>query len=210
MRKWLIVLAGLITLIGYWGPWVNHSVAGLVITGVDLGEYVKFLPAIRNDQLRLWREGFYLPPLAVSLSLSLAAFRFEGRDRWLCRLVALSSALIAALNLLPPAWTPARMVTGEFQQQTSWLLLCLVGIGVSPFLALLPARLMLLISALLTGAALWFPTRSFLRILPELAPLYGHTVQPSWGLYLTNGGLLLLCASLLWATRNSLHSPNKG
>jgi hypothetical protein len=201
MDKWLIILAGLITLIGYWGPWVNHAVAGLVITGVDLGEYVKFLPAIRGNELRLWREGYYLPLLTVSLSLSLAAFRFGGRDRWPYRIIALGGALIATLNLLPPAWTPARMITAEFQQQTSWLLICLASAAVSPFLALLPARLIVLINGLLTIAALWYPTRNFLRILPELAPLYGHSVQPSWGFYLTNIGLLLLCASLIWVLR---------
>ena len=76
--------------------------------GLDLGEYVKFLPSVRSGQVQLWREGFYLPLVAVSLAFSLFAYRRELRyPRWL-RLLFLAVAIVAALNLLPPAWTPAR------------------------------------------------------------------------------------------------------
>ena len=54
---------------------MDNRVAGLVITGLDLGEYVKFLPAVRNGVISIWRQGFYIPLVAVSLSCSLIAYR---------------------------------------------------------------------------------------------------------------------------------------
>ncbi|MCB0079731.1 MAG: hypothetical protein KDE47_02315 [Caldilineaceae bacterium] len=56
---WLLPLTLLLILTGYVGPWVPHRVSGLVVTGLDLAEYVKFLPIIRSGQVSLWREGFY-------------------------------------------------------------------------------------------------------------------------------------------------------
>lgn len=46
---WLMV-GILLLLTGYFGPWIDHEVAGLVVTGLDLGEYVKFLPEVRSGR----------------------------------------------------------------------------------------------------------------------------------------------------------------
>ena len=43
----LLPLGALLAFWGYVGPWVDHRVAGLAILGLDLGEYVKFLPLVR-------------------------------------------------------------------------------------------------------------------------------------------------------------------
>ena len=138
LYRWLLPLAALLTLAGYFGPWVPHRVAGLVVTGLDLGEYVKFLPTVRGGQVTLWREGFYLPLVTVSLALSLAAFRPQWRYGWSMRVLLLVIAGIAALNLLPPAWGPATFTNPEFRQQIAALALCLGAAAMSPFLALLP------------------------------------------------------------------------
>ena len=139
--RWLLPATIGVTLVGYFGPWVDHPVAGLVIMGLDLGEYVKFLTPVRSGQIALWREGFYLPLVVVSLAASLFAFRRELRYPWLVRGLLLATAVVAALNLLPPAWTPQRMLTPEFQQQAVALALCLAAMAFSPLLALLPRRL---------------------------------------------------------------------
>ena len=43
----LLPLGALLAFLGYVGPWVDHRVAGLAVLGLDLGEYVKFLPQVR-------------------------------------------------------------------------------------------------------------------------------------------------------------------
>ena len=92
----LLPLGAFLALAGFFGPWVNHAAAGLVITGLDLPEYVKFLPAMLAGQLTLWREGFYLPLVAVSMALSLHAFDARLRYGWFARSLLLGTALVAA------------------------------------------------------------------------------------------------------------------
>ena len=63
-----IVLVGIaLALVGYWGPWVDHKTAALVLSGLDMAEFVKFLPEVRAGTEFMIRELFYLPPLAAAL-----------------------------------------------------------------------------------------------------------------------------------------------
>lgn len=200
--RWLFPLFSALVLAGYFGPWVDHQVAGLVVTGVDLGELVKFLPAARSGAVTVWREGFYLPLVAVSLILSLTAFRRSFSYGWPVRGALLAGAAVAALNLLPPAWTPTRLMTPEFRLQTAAIGLCLTAIGFSPLLALLKRWLWLGLCAALCLPAIWFPVRNFLRVLPGIAELYNKPLQPGWGVYALVSGLLLLpmlCSLAAWS-----------
>jgi hypothetical protein len=193
----LLAAGALAAFFGYVGPWVDHRVAGLAILGLDLGEYVKFLPLVRAGATGLWREGFYLPLVAVSLALSLCIWRPEFRWRpawlgWLLLALGVCGAIAAALNLLPPAWTPSRMLTPEFRQQSLAIGLCLAAVAFGPFLALLPRLVTGLAVLLLSAAAAVVPVLQFLRVLPEIGGLYNDTLVPGWGMYLMLGGLVLL------------------
>lgn len=209
--RWAIPIGALLTLGGFFGPWVNHRVAGLVILGLDLGEYVKFLPPVRSGELALWREGFYLPPVAVSLSLSLVLFRRELRLHWAARTLLVAVAIVAALNLLPPAWTPQRMLTPEFRIQAAALGLCLLAVAFSPFLALLPRTVTAASIALLALASL-LPLWQFARVLPAIAALYNHPLTPGWGVYVLALGLAVLLAGAygLWAGRGTTATNKPG
>ncbi len=193
--RWGVPVTGLVALAGYLAPWAPHPAAGLTVTGLDLGELVKFLPPVREGQVALWREGFYLPLVAVSLALSLAAFREEWAYPWPVRVGMVALALVAAAHLLPPAWTPARLWTREFRLQTLVLVGCgLAAVG-SPVLALVPRRLAGGTMALLALAGLFYPLRQFLAVLPLVAAVYREPLAPGWGLGLFAlglGGLVLL------------------
>jgi hypothetical protein len=193
--RWLWPTAIVLTLAGYFGPWVNHAAAGLVIMGLDLAEYVKFLPAVRSGELALWREGFYLPLVAVSLACSFAAFRPEFRYPWTMRALLLVVAAIAALNLLPPAWTPGLLWTPEFRTQTVILLACLGLVLFSPFVALLPVTVAYGVVTVVALAGIWFPVSQFLAVLPGIRELYRAALQPGWGMYCTTLGLTILAAA---------------
>lgn len=195
----LLPLGALLALWGYVGPWVDHRVAGLAILGLDLGEYVKFLPMVRGGTTSLWREGFYLPLVAISLTLSLCVWRPELRWQrpvvaWLMIAVQVLGAIAAALNMLPPAWTPQRMLTPEFHQQLAAILLCLAAVAFGPFLALLPRLVTGVFVFLLSAVAAVVPVIQFLRVLPQIATLYNHNLVPGWGMYLMLIGLAMLVA----------------
>lgn len=201
VMRWLLPLGVIAALAGFLGPWVAHPVAGLAILGLDLGEYVKFLPEIRSGAISLWREGFYLPLVAVSLTCSLCVFRREFAYHWLVRALLIVLAVVAALNLLPPAWTPQRMLTPEFQQQAIALGICLLAMLFSPFLALLPRWLATVLIAVLTLAALVIPAWQFVQVLPGIAALYNQPLLPGWGIFVMAMGLLdMLAVAVLLAT----------
>lgn len=193
----LLPLSALLVLLGYFGPWIPHRAAGLVITGLDLGELVKFLYPVQQGDIRLWREGFYLPLVAVSLALSLFAWRREMGYSLAVRLGMLGVALVAALNLLPPAWTPGLLLTPEFRLQTGMLAVCLGLALVAPLAALLPVRLAGTVVLLLVAAALYFPLAQFQWILPALADLYGHPLAMGWGGWVMGVGLTTIAYCVL-------------
>jgi len=237
-HRWLLPAGALFTLTGYFRPWIDHKAAGLAVLGLDLGELVKFLYPVQQGEIRLWREGFYLPLVAVSISLSLNSFRRSsiaaasaggespgtelGGDRplysWPVRIAYLLVAIVAALNMLPPAWTPQQLLMPEFRLQVAAMLLCLALVAFSPLAALFQSPRTLigalgesagvagrrgclwraagaiaivrgLVLVVLAGAAVYFPVAQFRQILPTLADLYGSTPEIGWGPAIMIAGL---------------------
>ena len=186
----LLPFCALLTLTGYFGPWVPHRAAGLVITGLDLGELVKFLYPVQQGDISLWREGFYLPLVAVSVALSLFGWRRALGYPLAARLGMFAMATVAALNLLPPAWTPGLLLTPEFRLQTGAMAGCLALALVGPLAGLLPARLAGAIVRALVIAALYFPLSQFKWIVPALAELYNQPLAPGWGPWVMGVGII--------------------
>jgi uncharacterized membrane protein YidH (DUF202 family) len=189
--RWLpLILAGFLGLVGYLGPWTPHRAAGLVVTGLDLGEYVKFIPQVMSEQVSLHREIFYLPLLAGSLTASLVASR--RALPWWGRFGLGLSAIPLALAMLPPAWTPGTLLQPEFRLQTIAILLCLVMVPGILITRYLPDRLILAVIGLLAVAAAVAPAWGYWRVRGAMEELYRHPLAPSWGFWLEIGGFLLL------------------
>jgi hypothetical protein len=182
----LLILFGFAGLVGCYGPWVPHRAAGLIVLGLDLAEYVKFLPSVSGGQIRLARELFYLPLAAASLGCSLIASRgvLPRPVRWLLGL----GAIPLALAMLPPAWSPAVLAQPEFRVQAIVIALCLLAVPAIPLLRRLPDRAVLAILATLSLAAAVLPAWGFLRVLPPIEEVYNHPIAPGWGFWLCLGG----------------------
>lgn len=207
--RWLLPVALLLTLTGYFAPWVNHRAAGLVVTGLDLGEYVKFLPSFRDGTISVWRPGFYAPLVAVSAAALFASYRPRFHYHWTIRSLLLLLTAIAALNLVPPAWTPSRLLEPEFRLQTASLLILLAGTALAPFMALLSDRLAAFLVTLLVTAGIMLPLYGFFQILGEIQNLYGQPLAASWGVWLMTLGLLLVAISYWQLLRTSIHETSK-
>ena len=209
LLRWLTPAACLFALAGYFAPWVDNRVAGLVITGLDRGEYVKFLPAVRNGVISIWRQGFYIPLVAVSLSCSLIAYRRVWRFALPVKLALLLIAAVAALNMLPPAWSPAVLAAPEFRLQTMCITLCLAALAFSPFLGLLPALAAYAPILLLSLAGIWLPVSGLLIVLPDIQSLYRTPLAPGWGIYLMVIGLAGLAVSSVLGIRRERISDGR-
>ncbi len=189
----LSLFAGLLLLaLGYWGAWLAHPAAGLNILGIDLPEYVKFVPAVQSGQITLDRLTFFAPLLALALGLILVGtMRRPGLPAWLRVLIVLL-AIPTALAMLPPAWTPPLLRTPEFRTQTVWIGIIVVLAALSPLLLrFLPDAVRGIVLVVLALAV--FPAlTAYLRLLPALASLYGTAVKPGASVYLVAAGAVFL------------------
>jgi len=193
-------VAVLLGLAGYLLAWIPHPSPALRIAGLDLGEYVKFLPEVRAGQVRVSRELFYLPLLSGSLALLLSVWWMRGWWRWPLRAIGLPTALVSALLMLPPAWTPSTIFQGEFQKQGTAIVLCCVAALLSPMLAIRPVRraFALLVAPLCVAAAI-IPVMQFLRVHPALEKVYGSALPIGVGPWLNLAGFLLAAFLALMA-----------
>jgi len=191
----LLIIASLIAAAGVFGPWTPHPAAGLVITGVDLGEYVKFLPEVASGQIPIRRELFYLPLVAASVSASLLASR-RALPMWARAVLAMCAAPLA-LAMLPPAWSPAVLRLPEFRVQVIAILGCLALLPALVVTRFLPDRLVLGIIALLALAAAVAPAWSFLQVQPLIAALYRRPLPLGWGFWASLVGNLALATIAL-------------
>jgi hypothetical protein len=108
------------------------------------------------------------------------------------RIALLGLAIVAALNMLPPAWSPAVVRTGEFRTQVIWIGLCLAAVLFSPFLALLPGIAAATISVALAAIAAILAPMHFVRVLPAIEELYRRDLSPGWGMWVMIAGLVVM------------------
>lgn len=192
-----------------WGAWVVHPSPGLTLLGIDLPEYVKFLPAVRSGQLVLTREVFYWPLVVLAAGLNLLALTTRGQwPRWLRAGLALAS-IPCALALLPPAWSPSTFSQAEYRLQVIAISLLLLLSAVT-LLAVWrqaktapTARWLQIVGGVVfvvfAGVAV-VPFLTWQHVQPAVAIVYNHPLYLGWGgwalvigaVYLALGGILLV------------------
>lgn len=180
-RSLLLIALGGLAIAGYFGPWTPHPAGGLVITGLDLAEYVKFLPEVMSGQIPVQREAFYAPLTAGSLIATLLASRPTTIRP--VRILLLIAALALALAQLPPAWTPGTLKLPEFRIQVITIALCLAAVLLIVLIRYLPDRLILAVSGLLALAAALWPAWSFWQVRPAISAVYNAPLPLGWGFW---------------------------
>jgi hypothetical protein len=180
--------------VGYFGPWIAHATAGLTLSGVDMGEFVKFLPGVLDGTLTVARQLFYLPPFTVAVSIALLVGSPRLAYPWLIRVLALPLAFLVSLQLLPPAWSPASVLMAEFRLQT-------IALGISWFLLAgfwlwgrLPSWLTGSLSTGLAIAATGLSAWQFLVVKGAIDKVYGVAPPIGWGFPLCLLGLATLAS----------------
>ena len=204
----LLPLALVLAMLAYWGPWVQHAAAALRLSGQDLGEFVKFIPAIRRGELSFPRQLFYVPPLVVTIVLVVLSVSRQLPYRTWLRVVMLASSIAVLPGLLPPAWGhPRQLLEAEFRLQGIALLL---GLGIAAahglFRRLSLSALAILVLTL-APIALLVPQAAFWAVRPRIWAAYNVSgLVLGWGLWLHLAAWLgvTACAAtlLLWAQRD--------
>ena len=202
-KSQIVLILGLaLAIVGYFGPWVDHRTAALVLTGQDMGEFVKFLPEVRAGTAPMIREFFYLPPFAAALGLILLMASKRLAYPLVVRAVMVLAVLGLAWATLPPVWTPQLLVTAEFRKQTVAIAFCLLLLIIHPVLRYLPLRpsavVMMVLALLGAGSPLW----QFFAIREAVNRAYGWPVQVGWGLWVTVLGFLIVMAGAVTLFEN--------
>jgi len=190
--------------VGYFGPWLRHATAALTLSGVDMGEFTKFLPQVMDGSLGVVRQAFYAPPFAVVVSVAFLIGAQRLRYPWLVRIPALVLAVPVSLQLLPPAWSPASLMMPEFRAQTIALLLCWLLLAGFWLLGRLPGWLTGSVSATLSLAAAGLSIWQFLMVKPAIDQVYHVPPRVGWGFLICEAGLALVTAAsaaLVWHAR---------
>ena len=202
-----ILLALLFLAFGYWGRWVTHPAAGLNILGVDLPEYVKFVPEARYGVIPINRMVFFAMPVSLALGLILFASLRMRVSVWLRGLAGLL-AIPVALSMLPPAWTPGLLMTPEFRTQTLVIMALIAATFLIPlWKQIIPDWLRGGLFILL-GLAPLPALSAFFKLMPALEKLYNHPLKPGPGVYFLVVGMLLMLVSgglLLSTARRTAH-----
>ena len=205
----LFPLGWALAAMGYYGPWITHATAGLTLSGVDMGEFVKFLPGVLNGALTVTRQLFYLPPLAIAVSIALLIGSRRLCYPWLLRVLALLLAVAASLQLLPPAWSPSSLLTAEFRLQTLALGICWMLLATCWLLGRLPAWLTGSLSAALTMATIGLSAWQFFVVTPAIDSVYRNPPTVGWGFFLCLGGLAILAiGSVMLVVRTTMRKAS--
>lgn len=178
--------------VGYLMVWLPQPLAGLSFIGIEIGEWVKFLPPVRSGEIGPERNLFYLPPIILALMMILWTARWSNRrwQTWVMRGLAVLVAMLAF-----PALEAIR-----YEPISEWLLrlLLLALVFVSAIVLLLTERL----PEVTTGRAAWFaimflgllglvlPTWAYLAIRPAVSELFRGEVGVGPGVWLNAAGHL--------------------
>jgi len=200
----LLLLALVVGIAGYWGPWIAHRAVSLIIIGQDMGEFVKFLSEVRNGTVPMVRQLFYLPPFCACLCLALLAANPRLSYPRLARAFLLAAILPISLALLPPVVSMPVLQSSEFRLQAAGVICCWLLVPGWWLLRRIPAGINLAALSALGLAASLLPLWQFLTILPAIQAIYKAPIYIGWGLVATTAGFLLFGLFSLLGLSNHL------
>jgi hypothetical protein len=190
--RFALPLGWILATLGYFGAWIAHDTAALTLGGPDMAEFVKFLPEVMSGSLKTMRQMFYLPALAIVVSIALLV-----GSRWLdyprpLRILAVLLAVPVSLQLLPPAWSLASLRTAEFRLQPIALAITWVLLAGFWLWGRLPIWLTAGSSAALSLAAAALCMWQMAVTKPPINDVYRISPSIGWGFFACMFGLFVI------------------
>lgn len=193
-----------LAIVGYWGPWVDHFAAALVIPGFDLAEYVKFLPEVRAKTVPVTRELFYLPAAAAAICLALTVGRLRRRlSAWATVPLAVLAACLALVVSPPPDFVlrfaqDAALRVEWGRQALLAIGSCLLVIAALVWVHRLPRLATPLLISFVAGIGTAIPLWQFFAVRPAIDRVYNKPVVLGWGWWLMSLGFVWLVFATWW------------
>ncbi len=184
----LALVGALGVLTGFFSPWVPHESAGLVLTGFELGEWIKFAPQVQSGAASPSRAGFYWPPVVAAAGLALGCVTTRRWARW----TLLAGAVL--LSLLP---VPLLEEVNNWQgilASRGRIALTFLGLttATTVWWRQLTSRTRGAALALIAAVGLTLVSLTFSAAEPIVEQLYNHLIDPGVGYQVTRGGMAVL------------------
>ena len=199
--RYLLWLALILIGAGYFGPWVWHKAAGLILSADDLGEWIKFLPAWKSGQLPVTRELFYLPIWLTSIGLGLMAGRIKS---WPGKLIVLALSMLLVFTPLPKYPELLSAYREPEFMPTFWATMAalLLSVIFTFWGAQLPERVEAILWIMIGVSAALFAPWMFGRAMPDIDRMYHYSI--GWGIVaeVIGGVLLALIGGVLLLRKN--------
>lgn len=200
--RWLAPIGFALIFVGFLSVWLPNKAAGLALLGLEIGEWVKFLPEVQFGQLPVDRRWFYLPPIALGGGLALFSAEWPNTlGTWLIRALALLASSLA----LP---SPPDIINNFADSQPR--ILWVVGVAILCLLAGWISRSQRLVGILLILLALLaaiLPTWTFFTLRPIIANWFQKPVGIGYGLWLNLLGQTALALTGLSLLRKQPSHP---
>jgi hypothetical protein len=116
----LVRLGFTMILLGYFLVWLPQPAAGLSFIGLEMGEWVKFIPEVHSGEMFPSRNFFYLPPILLGSMMAIwtAGWPNNRWQTWIARLLAVMVGFLAlpaieSIREEPPGqWLPRLAMVG--------------------------------------------------------------------------------------------------
>ena len=203
----IIRLCFTMILLGYFLVWLPQPVAGLSFIGLEMGEWVKFIPEVRSGEVFPSRNFFYLPPILLGSMIAIwtAGWPNSRWQTWLTRVLAVVVGLLALPAIesfseeSPGQWLPRLAMSGFV------IVVVLVATYYSSREAV-PATIPWLYFIILGLLGAILPLWTYLAIKPFVEILMGARVGFGPGIWLNLlGNILLILLGISFLLRRPRH-----
>ena len=194
----IIIPIGFTTiLVAYFLVWLPQPVVGLSFIGLEIGEWVKFLPQVRSGEIIATRYYFYIPP--ITLGIMMISWTVTWSDRrwqtWVVRGLAVAIAFLAFPSVEALLDEPA----SEWLIRLILVLLVLLLAVLSPLFKRLVPNILIkgswIVILLLGLVGAIFPTWAYWVLRGPVGDLLRSDIGIGPGVWLNGAGHLLLAGT---------------
>lgn len=198
-RERLALATALMSAVALWLPWVDHKAAALVLTGLDLPEFVRFMGEYRSGALHVRPLAFAAPVVVAALTGAAYSAR-SGLSFW-GRVVSVAACLWLLTVPFPPLEKPGLLVAAGAAVLAVHGALTLVRMRRAAVAAITCVATLVAVTL-----ALW----QFAVMVPALNVLYGRPVAYGAGVWLEAAAAVLSLGLGVALARDALGRPPSG
>jgi hypothetical protein len=182
IRRILLLVALIVALAGYFGPWTWHPAVVFRYSADDLAEFVKFMPAVKSGQVLITRELFFLPIWLVSIGIALWLGSYVRRQwiRWLVGLLVMYAAVwpMPSYPFILDAYQSPEFGL-SFWASVVVAVLCIAAMAIG---ARIPNRARTVAWILIGLGGATIAPLHFVRLKPALDAQHGWALGIGWGI----------------------------